>query len=312
MSNISRREFLKKVYNAMVLAGVSSFFSFDDLLAFDSGKYKKPNVVWLHGSSCSGCSTSMVTVDDINLNDIMLSFANFILHPTISAATGDDVINIMQTAIDKMKGEYIFVLEGSVPTAMPHACMFGGKPIMQWIKPLMQNASAVVAVGTCAAFGGVTTMEAMITGCQSADGFLKEHNISKPLINLPNCPLKPEHLVYVLGHLAKLGTAPKLDSKYRPLEFYAHTVHERCIYYSSFQEKIYAKKIGEDGCLFKLGCQGPVTKNDCLINGSNGNTNTCIRAGHPCIGCASEHFPRQIMMHSFDDPRAIKNFRVKG
>jgi hydrogenase small subunit len=309
---MNRREFLKNIYNAMVVAGVSSFFSFEDLLAYDSGVKKKPNIVWLHGSSCSGCSTSMVTISDIILDEVMVSFANFILHPTISSATGDDVVRILDTVLSDMRNDYIFVLEGSIPVSMPHACMFGGKPILEWAKPLMQNASAVVAVGTCASFGGVTTMESMVTGCFSAEVFMKENNIDKPLINLPNCPLKPEHLLYSLVHLSKLNTPPKLDSKYRPMEFYSHTVHERCIYYSSFQEKIFAKKIGDDGCLFKLGCQGPITKNDCLINGSNGNTNTCIRAGHPCIGCAGEHFPRQIMMHSYNDTRAIKKFKFKG
>lgn len=310
--SINRREFLKKIYNAMVVAGISSFISFDDLLAFDSGKYKKPNIVWLLGSSCSGCSTSLLTIDDIPFHELLLNIANVVLHPTISAATGDDVVHIMNTVINDMKGDYIFVLEGSVPTAMPHSCLFAGKPIMQWIEPLMANASAVVAAGTCAAFGGVTTMEAMVTGCKSASGFLEENNINKPLINLPNCPLKPEHMLYTLAHLARLNKAPECDSEYRPLRFYANTVHERCIYYSSFQEKTFAKQIGDNGCLFKLGCQGPITKNDCLINGSNGNTNTCIRAGHPCIGCAGEQFPRQIMMHSYDDTRSIRKFKFKG
>ena len=190
--------------------------------------------------------------------------------------------------------------------------MFAGKPIMEWVKPLMHNSLCTVSAGTCASFGGVTTMESMVTGCQSASVFMEKNNINKPLVNLPNCPLKPEHLLYVLVYFAKLNKLPEMDSQHRPLEFYSKTVHERCIYYSSFQEKIFAKKIGDDGCLFKLGCQGPVTKNDCLINGSNGNTSTCIRAGHPCIGCAGEHFPRQIMMHTFNDKRPIKKFKFNG
>jgi hydrogenase small subunit len=52
-----------------------------------------------------------------------------------------------------------------------------------------------------------------------------------------------------------------------------------------------------------------VTKNDCMQIGHNNNTNTCIKAGHPCIGCASKHFPRQIMMHTYDDKRAIIKFK---
>ena len=48
-----------------------------------------------------------------------------------------------------------------------------------------------------------------------------------------------------------------------------------------------------------------MTRNDCLVLGHNGNVNTCIRAGHPCVGCASEHFPRQIMMHAYGENRWI-------
>jgi hydrogenase small subunit len=313
--SISRREAIKRFYNVVMAVGAASFLSLDDLLASEidgQNIYNKPNILWLHASSCSGCSTSFLNVEDVPLTDILTRFSNILFHPDISSATGDDVLNILNTAATKLRNNYILVIEGSVPVGLPHACLMGDKPMIEWVDMLARNATAVVSAGTCAAFGGITDMDGMLNGAVSIEEFMKKENINKPIVNLPNCPMKPEHLVYTLLHYGRLGTLPKLDSSFRPEKFYARTIHERCIFYSDFQEKTFARYIGDRGCLFKLGCQGPVTKNDCLINGHNGNTNICIKAGHPCIGCSSEHFPRQIMFHSYNDTRNIKNFRVIG
>jgi MoxR-like ATPase len=106
-------------------------------------------------------------------------------------------------------------------------------------------------------------------------------------------------------HLLHKKTLPALDAAGRPTEFFARSVHERCEYYADYQENRFATHIGEDRCLFHLGCQGPVSHNDCNIDGHNGNVNNCIRAGHPCVGCAGEEFPRRILLHVRDDDRVI-------
>lgn len=307
--SLTRREALKKMFNVVVAVGAANFISFDDLLALDSGKMIKPNVVWLHGSSCSGCSCSFLNIEDVSVVDILTKFTNLIYHPDVSLATGHHVVDLLDKTAKDLKGNYLFVAEGSIPVKMPHACLMADRPMMDWMEQMAGNAIASVAAGTCAAFGGVTTMEGMVTGSMSLSSFVKYKNLNKPVINLPNCPMKPEHLVYVIFHYAKFKTIPKLDSQGRPIRFFAQTVHERCMYYSEFQEKNFATKIGENGCMLKLGCQGPVTKNDCMVMGHNNNTNTCIKAGHPCIGCASEHFPRQIMLHTYNDKRAIVKFK---
>lgn len=303
---ISRREALKKIYRAIVAAGAASFLTFDDLLAAaQTSADKKPNVIWLHGTSCSGCSCSFLDIDFVSVSDILTKFTNLIFHPDISLATGQQVPDLLNKMVDSGQS-YIFVLEGGIPAAMPHACMTMDKPITEWVELLAKNATACIAAGTCSALGGIPKMNGTVTGSVTLDEFLADKGIEKPVVNLPNCPMKPEHFVYTALHYAKLGELPKLDEKNRPLRFFANTNHERCILYADFQEKRYAKKIGDPGCLLKLGCQGPVTRNDCLVTGHNDNTNTCIRAGHPCIGCASEHFPRQIMLHTYDDTRVIK------
>ena len=301
---ISRREALERMFKVVVAVGASNFISMEDLLAAPS-KLLKPNIVWVHGSSCSGCSCSFLNIEDVSVIDILTKFTNIIYHPDVSLATGKQVVDILDTSAKKMSGEYIFVLEGSIPYGLPHACTMADRTMVEWVEQMASNSLACVSAGTCASFGGITAMQGMEAKAVPLVEFAKLKNIKKPIVNLPNCPMKPEHLVYTILHYAKFGKLPELDKHARPKRFFSRSVHERCIYYSEFQEKNFSKKIGERGCMYKLGCQGPVTKNDCLINGHNNNTNTCIRAGHPCIGCASEHFPRQIMFHAHDDDRPI-------
>ena len=306
---MNRREALKKIYNIIVAVGASSFFSFEDLLALDSKTISKPNLIWLQGSSCTGCSLSLTNIEDISFMDFILEFVNLIYHPNLSLTTGDDVPNILNNAKKELKNNYILVVEGSVPTLLPHACLLADVPFLDWVKQMSKHSKACIAVGTCASFGGITDMHGMNTGAAPLTKVLNEANIDKPMINLPNCPLKPEHFVYTILHFIKFGKYPPLDTQYRPKIFFSKTIHETCLHYSEFQENIFASQINEKGCLLELGCQGPITKSDCIINGLNSNTNNCIKAGHPCIGCASEHFPRQIMFRSYQDKRNIKSFK---
>ena len=303
---ISRREALKKIYRAIVAAGAAGFVSYRDLLAAVSKTPdQRPTVVWLHGTSCTGCSCSFLDIDYVPVVDILTKFTNLAFHPDVSLATGSQVTEILNRLL-ATEQEYVFVLEGGIPVDMPHACVMGGRPMTEWVETLASHAGACIAAGTCAALGGIPKMHGTVTGSMTLDEFLVHKGIDKPLVNLPNCPMKPEHFVYTVLHLVQTGKLPDLDESKRPLRFFSFTNHDRCILYADFQEKRFATRIGEPGCLLKLGCQGPVTKNDCLLTGHNGNTNSCIRAGHPCIGCASEEFPRQIMLHAYDDKRAIK------
>jgi hydrogenase small subunit len=305
-SPINRREALKQIYRAIVTAGAASFISYRDLLAAVSQTPdQRPTVVWLHGTSCTGCSCSFLDIDYVSVVDILTKFTNMAFHPDVSLATGSQVTDILERLLASDQG-YIFVLEGGIPVGMPHACVMGGRPMTEWVEQLASGATACIAAGTCAALGGIPKMHGTITGSMTLDEFLVHKGIDKPIVSLPGCPMKPEHFVYTVLHYVQQGRLPELDESNRPLRFFSYTNHERCNLYADFQEKRFATRIGEPGCLLKLGCQGPVTKNDCLVTGHNSNTNNCIRAGHPCIGCASEQFPRQIMLHAFDDKRVIK------
>lgn len=302
---ITRREALKRIHQALVGIGAGSLLSFEDLLAASRNKTTAPMVIWLHGTSCTGCSCSFLNIEDVPIVQLITEFMDLVFHHDLSLATGDQVVDILELAV-KIPRKYLLIVEGAIPVTMPHACLLADKPISFWVEKLAHNAAACIAAGTCASFGGIPRMRGTVTGNMTLGEFLHHKQLSVPLVNLPNCPLKPEHLVYTLLYYTKFSKLPERDLNDRPLSLFNRTIHQHCIYYQDFQENNFARHIGDDGCLFHLGCQGPITNNDCMTLGHNGNTNTCIKAGHPCIGCAGVEFPRRIMYHAYDDTRYLE------
>lgn len=300
----NRREFLRNIYRVVLAAGAAPLLSFDELLAAENGEqsWSRPNLVWLQGSSCSGCSISLLNTEQLTVLDLLTRFSRLLYHPNLAHATGYQVGELLAQLVAGNE-PYIFVMEGGIPAGMPHACMLADQPLAEWVDRLAAGASACIAAGTCAVSGGVAAMPGTHTGVVSLADHLAAGGINTPLINLPACPMKPEHMIYTLLHFSRRQSLPELDGRQRPRRFFAHTVHQRCPRYAAFQELDFARHIGEEGCLLELGCQGPVTYNDCPTIGYNGNSNYCLRAGHPCIGCAGELFPRPVLYHSHGDPR---------
>lgn len=311
---LTRRIFLQRMYQAVIAAGAAPLLSFEELLAADAGDpdagWSRPELVWLQGSSCSGCSTSFLNMEQVTVLDFLTSFTRVIYHPQLSLATGDQVPQILTRLAGSGK-PYVLVMEGAIPDGLPHACMMAHRPLSDWVSRLAAGASVCIAAGTCAASGGVASMAGTVTGALSLDDFLGQRGIETPSVNLPACPMHPSHLIYTLLHLGRSTTLPALDGARRPRRFFTYSVHERCPRYAAFQARDFARHIGEEGCLMELGCQGPVTYNDCIAIGYNGNTNNCIRAGHPCIGCAGELFPRPRLYHTRDDSGMITGTAIK-
>lgn len=303
---MTRRDFLKAVHKMLIAVGGAQFFTMEELEALELGEIQKPDIIWLHAMSCDGCSTSFLN-SEVSILDILTTFTNIIFHPTLMAATGEEALEI----IEKYNGNNLMmVMEGAIPLTLPHACLMGEKFMNDWVERVARKANIAVAAGTCATFAGICDMMDMYTGASSLRYFLhEEKKIDIPVVNLPGCPMKPHHFLYTLFFYIKHKTTPPLDDTNRPLRFFAHTIHERCVHYYDYQENIFAEKIGDEGCLFKLGCQGPVTKSNCVESTYAYDKFNCIKSGHPCVGCASENFPRTIMFKRADDKRPIKKYK---
>jgi hydrogenase small subunit len=153
------------------------------------------------------------------------------------------------------------------------------------------GAAAVIAVGSCASFGGIPKANPNPTGAVSVSDIVKD----KPIVNIPGCPPIPVVMTGVLAHYLTFGSLPELDAKGRPKAFFGETIHDRCYRRPFYDQGKFAKTFDDEGarrgwCLFELGCKGPVTYNACATVKWNGGTSWPVESGHGCLGCSEPDF----------------------
>ncbi|MFA5307950.1 MAG: hydrogenase small subunit [Dehalococcoidales bacterium] len=268
---------------------------------------KELPVIYLQTAACSGCAVTMLNSASPTIKNVLIDqivpgvHINLKFHPVVMAAAGELAIGVMEDTAKKQKGEYVLVVDGAVPTA--DGGVYGavgerdGKPVtmQQRVIELSRDALAVIAMGTCASFGGIPAAPPNPTGCVSVQKALESAGIKKPLINIPGCPPHPDWFVGTVAGII-LNGLPKpeeLDDFLRPRAFYGKLIHENCPRRAYFDEGKFAKKFGDDGCLYELGCKGPITHADCPLRKWNGGTNWVIGAGAPCNGCTQPEFPNE-------------------
>ena len=238
---------------------------------------------------------------------------------TAMAGQGHQVMGVLRDEAANDKGNYILVMEGSLPVGHPAFGTLGeaaGRetPISEVAANLARSAAAVVCMGTCSSFGGIPAAAPNPTGCLSMSEFMARQEIATPLINIPGCPPHPDWLIGSLVAVAVYGLGPvagMLDDLKRPTTFFGKLVHETCPRRADFDAARFAKKFGDPGCLYLLGCRGPVSYADCPTRMFNSGTNWCIGAGGPCHGCVEPDFPDRFspLYEKIDDGR-MDRFRL--
>lgn len=299
-NSISRREFLQWA----VAAPVSVTFLPRFARALQEAIKKYP-IIWLQTSTCSGCSVSVINTIHPSIKNVILEQVlpghQLILtyHGTLMAATGKLSTEAAREAAEKYQGKYVLVVEGAIPTkADGHYGSIGeedGKPIsmLKWVDFLGRNAMATLAVGTCAAYGGIPSASPNPSQSKGVSEVYEMLEISTPVINIPGCPSHPDWFIGTVAKILLYGmpTPDELDEYGRLNLFFSRTVHNRCVNRDFLDDGIMAEKFGDEGCLLELGCKGPFTRADCPIRLWNGSVNWCINAGAPCIGCTEKGFP---------------------
>jgi len=269
---------------------------------------KELPVIYLQTAACSGCAVTLLNSASPTIKNVLIDqivpgvHINFRFHPVIMAGAGELAIKVMEDTAKEKKDNYVLVVEGAVPTATD--AIYGavgernGKPVTmgERVAELAKDALAVIALGTCAAFGGISAAAPNPIGAQPVKKFLDSKGINKPLVNIPGCPPHPDWFVGTVGSILLNGLpgAEDLDDLLRPLAFYGKLIHENCPRRAYFDEGKFAKKPGDEGCLYELGCKGPITYADCPLRRWNNGTNWVIGAGAPCNGCTQPEFPDQM------------------
>lgn len=262
-------------------------------------------VLWLQGGGCSGCSVSLLNSVSPGARNILVDeiipgkHLNVRFHPTVMAGQGDAAVSELERTQKEAKGAYILVVEGSVPLGADGAyAMIGERKgeeisMLSWVESLSREAWAIIAVGTCAAFGGIPAGAPNPTESVGVEKVLSSKGIDTPLINVPGCPPHPDWFVGTVASLLIQGLPQEgdLDEYLRPKAFYGQLIHENCPRRAYFDEGKFAKKLSDPYCLYELGCKGPVTHADCPIRLWNNGANWCVGSGAPCIGCVEPTFP---------------------
>jgi hydrogenase small subunit len=249
--------------------------------------------------------------------------------PMLAFETGEDFVAAFHRAAEGRLGSYVLVLEGSVPnetiSGEGHWSGFGvdpssGQPISacDWIDRLIPSAAAVLAMGTCAAYGGIPAMRGNPTGAMGLGDYLGpgwRSRLGIPLVNLPGCPVQPDNITQTLLQLLLrvAGATPELelDEHGRPAWLFSRTVQEGCGRAGFAEQAEFAQTPADArGCLVKLGCKGPVVKCNVPVRGWMEGIGGCPNVGGICIGCTMPGFPDRFT--PFMDPNPLGALAARG
>lgn len=265
------------------------------------------NVLWLQSAGCGGCTMSLLCAESPGLFETFESFGIRLLwHPAISVESGTEVVTVLDDIRAGRSRLDVLCVEGAVPrgpngTGRFHVLGGTGRAMLDWVRELAGMADTVAAVGSCAAFGGVTAAgdnpsdavglqyDGMHVGGLLGAGFRSHSGL--PVINIAGCPTHPNWVTETLMHLS-LGTldAGQLDAYSRPRFYADHLVHHGCPRNEFYEFKASAEQLSQMGCMMEnLGCIGTQAHGDCNSRTWNGE-GSCTRGGYPCINCTAPEF----------------------
>jgi hydrogenase small subunit len=254
---------------------------------------------------CTGCTETLLRTTEPDLAELLLELISLDYHETLAAAAGHQAEAILEKTLERHSGKYVLVVEGAVPLADGGIyCKIGGRTASDLLERTAAHAAAIVAVGSCASFGGIAAAEPNPTGAVGVPTALA----GRPVLTLPGCPPNPRNLLGTLLQLLIFGEPPALDSLGRPLFAYGRTIHEHCPRRPHFDAGRFAQAFGDEShraghCLYELGCKGPATHANCST------THFCevdgawpIGIGHPCVGCTERDLAFRVPLFETIEP----------
>ncbi|MEG3639570.1 hypothetical protein [Magnetococcus sp. PR-3] len=263
------------------------------------------SLMWIQAGACSGDTLSMLCAEKPSFPEFLQqNRIDLLWHPSLSPEPVSTFVKRIDAILQDQLALTFLCIEGSLVTG-PHGSgmfdSFMGKAKIDLIRQLAEKADYLIAVGTCASFGGIHAAPPNPSDCLGLQftktepgGLLTPEWRSRkglPVINLSGCPLHPSTLTGALSMLVQELPMP-LNQWHMPEMFFSTMVHQGCTRNEYHEYDIEEIEFGHEGCLFfNLGCQGPVTLSTCnteLWNGVNSKT----RAGTPCLGCTMPNFPQ--------------------
>ena len=283
------------------------------------------HIFWIAGMSCDGCTIAFTGASSPSIEQLLRGsvpgLPRVVLHhPFFAQESGRTFLDAYRKAArGELDAPYLVVVEGSATDDLRAgegywSAMGSGdtndadgnvvdgvpQPLrsMDWIRALAPDAVACVALGTCAAWGGVPGALGNPMGAGSLSDLLGSDYrsaLGMPVISIPGCAPGGDNIVETLAalllFLRGVGPAPELDDLGRPAWLFEETVHRRCVRAGFYEEGVFARTAGEVGCLVELGCWGAVVQCNITSRGAIGGLGGCMNVGGACNGCTMPGFP---------------------
>ncbi|QLH40467.1 MAG: hydrogenase small subunit [Defluviicoccus sp.] len=290
LGGLKRRDFLKFCTGVAATLGLSPALGVR--IAEAATAPSRPPVIWLSAQECTGCTESLLRAHHPTVETLILDMISLDYHEALCSGAGHQAEEFKNQSIKENWGKYVLVVDGSIPTKDGGVyCMVGGRPILDVVRETAEGAAAIIAIGSCASWGGIPSADPNPTQAKPVQEILP----GKPVINIPGCPPNVYNFLSTVLYLVTFGKAPDLDDKQRPKFAYGRLIHENCERRPHFDAGRFALEFGDAGhrqgwCLYALGCKGPETYANCpaILFGDVGSGAWPVGTGHPCFGCSEE------------------------
>jgi NiFe hydrogenase small subunit HydA len=285
-ADCSRRDFIRTCVTVSAMLGLP-FGMVSAVAAAARASDNRPSVIWLHFQECTGCSESLLRSSHPTVSSLILDMISLDYHETLMAGSGHQAEKALHDAVQDNNGTYILVVEGAIPTKDNGIyCKIAGVTARDSLVNAARGAVAVIAIGTCAGYGGIQSVGPNPTGAVGVRDIIKD----KPVINISGCPPNPYNFLSTVLYYLTFKKLPELDQLGRPKFAYGRKIHENCERRAHFDAGRFATAFGDEGhslgyCLYKLGCKGPATYANCSVVRFNDAGVWPVAVGHPCIGC---------------------------
>ncbi len=284
---LSRRQFLKfcSVMAATLTLPITATFEIAQALAATP----RIPLVWLEFQDCTGDTEAFLRANNPTFIDFIFDMVSLNYHETLMVPAGFNAELSLHQTLTNYAGQYICVVEGSIPAGDGGVyCLIGGRTALSIAQEVCSNARLNIAAGTCAWDGGLPGANPNPTG---AVGLATAVPNAPNQVNMPGCPVNGVNLMATIVHFLTYNTLPPLDTAGRPQFAYQNRIHSSCERRGNPQAQTWGDAAHRNnGCLKAMGCRGPSTNSNCYQRNWNGNTNWPIGAGHHCIGCVNSRF----------------------
>ncbi len=300
--DLDRRDFIRICSIAAAAVGLPA--SAGVAFAEAAAQGRRPSVIWLSFQECTGCTESLLRTTKPALDELILDLISLDYHEALMVPSGHLAEDARQKAMKENAGKFILVTEGATPTKDGGIyCKIGGRTAIDILEEAAGMAGAIIAIGSCASWGGVPSADPNPTGATGTPMILK----GKTVVTIPGCPANPYNFLGTALQYATFGTLPELDELGRPKWAYGRTIHEHCPRRAHFDAGRFVQQYGDEGhrqgwCLYKMGCKGPATHANCSVMHFGEVVDAWpIGLGHPCFGCTEQKLAFRVPLHTTVD-----------